>query len=538
MPSPWLPSANRPLFAALCLVLLLGTGLRVQRYLLRAPFWGDEAFIVLIARDSSPRQLLGPLRYDQAAPPGFLLLEHAMATLFGDGEWSMRAVPLISGLAAMGVMAALAWRLFGPAAAIFAGGMMAFCQRLIEYSAEVKQYSGDVLAAALLLFIALGWGGSPSRRLWRSAIAAAILVWFSHPTAIVFAGISAVLSLAAVRPSSPSPHRAGTKGRVRVEQERPGKIYSVAPSLTLPRSTRGGDKIVGALATILAANALFAVSFLLLYRYSIRREHTDFLYSFWSDSFPDWAHPQTVIPWLIRQTSQWLNEPYHAVGYLLAVLVLVAIPWLASRRRAEVWLMALAPLALTLFASCLRQYPYGGSRLTLFTLPGFFLLVAAGGEAIRQKLPGHLQPAWWLLPISVLGYGLTWGIIRTANPQYHSYLRSSIVYLEQHRQPDEPIYCLGEVELNAPRSIFSGRHVEILCYWPNPPGKVVTVVRSFDQITENRFWVLVPFHMQDGKPALTKAMKLLVPIATPIEKFVDPRGGAAILYQRRIWKGG
>jgi hypothetical protein len=525
-------AANRSLFAALCLVLLLGAGLRVQRYLLRAPFWRDEAFIVLDVRDSSWRESIGPLRYDQAAPPGFMLLEHAMAGIFGAGELSLRAVALVSGVAAMVVVAVLAWRLFGPAAGIFAGGLMAFCQNLIEYSAEVKQYSSDVLAAAILLLVALGWRGSPLRRLWRSAIAAAILVWFSHPAAILFAGIGAVLSIEALLTSPRSPHRTGTKVRVRDERSRSPSNTPSAPSLTLPPKTRGGDCLLATTATILAANALFAASFLLLYHYSIRHEHTEFLYQFWRASFPDWHHPRTVLPWLFRQTNQWLNEPYHSVGYLLAILALVAAPWLRGRRQSEVWMMAVAPLGLMIIAACFRQYPYGGSRLTLFTLPGFFLLTAAGGEALRQMLPGKLRPAWWLLPTAILGYGLGWGILRAAKPHYRSYLQPAIAYLQQHRQPNEPIYCLGEPQLNEPKAIFAGRHVEILCYWPSPPGKVVTVVRSLDELRGERFWVLIPFDTQDGEPALHKAMKLLEPIATPLDEKVEPRGGAATLYRR------
>ncbi|HEX4125818.1 MAG TPA: glycosyltransferase family 39 protein [Tepidisphaeraceae bacterium] len=549
---------NRLPIALFCLVMLLGAGLRLQRFLLRAPFWGDEAFVVLNVRDLPARRMLGPLRYDQAAPPGFLLLQKAMARAFGTGELSMRAIPLICGLAAMGIVAWLAWRLFGWPAAIFAGGLMALCQNLIEYSAEVKQYSGDACAAAILLAVALGWEGSPLRRLWRSAIAAAILVWFSHPAAIVFGGISAVLSIGAWRDlfgngfrtlpglgHSPSPFQAegrgeGPEGR---DAQEPFGNSTRSDPLPSPPPGRGREKDAAArflkpllkapakVAGVLAANALFAGSFLLLYRYSIRFEHTNFLYSFWGDSFPDWSRPGTLLPWLIRQTSQWINEPYHGAGWVLAALAVLSV-----RRWTKPWLMVAAALGLTVIAACLRQYPYGGSRLTLFTLPGFFLLAAAGGELIRQWMPSRWRGPWWILPGAVLGYGLAWGILRAAEPPYRSYLRPAIAYLETHRNPDEPIYCLGDPQLNKPRRIFVGRHVEILCYWPNVPGKVETEVRSLDQIGGDRFWVLVPFNVQDGVPTLNKALKLLAPIATPMEKYVDPRGGAAILYRRHFSK--
>ena len=78
---------------------------------------------------------------------------------------------------------------------------MAFCDKLIQYCVEVKQYSGDMMVAALLIFVAIHGTPrqSPSRRLLKTAVVASLLLWFSHTTAIIFGGVTAVLLVSICR---------------------------------------------------------------------------------------------------------------------------------------------------------------------------------------------------------------------------------------------------------------------------------------------------------------------------------------------------
>ena len=52
--------------------------MRVVRYGLRFPIWGDEAFVCLNLLDHDLLELAGPLRFDQVAPVLFLWVEWAV----------------------------------------------------------------------------------------------------------------------------------------------------------------------------------------------------------------------------------------------------------------------------------------------------------------------------------------------------------------------------------------------------------------------------------------------------------------------------
>ena len=51
---------------------------RIAQYIYNPSFWQDEAALVLNIRDKTAAQLRGPLQYDQAAPPLFLLAERGL----------------------------------------------------------------------------------------------------------------------------------------------------------------------------------------------------------------------------------------------------------------------------------------------------------------------------------------------------------------------------------------------------------------------------------------------------------------------------
>src|SRR5579884_2155626 len=140
-------------------LVLAGAALRLAHYLADASFWSDEAFLVLNIIDHPASRLLGPLDYGQACPPAFLWVQRAIALTIGHGEYAMRLVPLLSGMSALAVFAALAWRTLAPPVAACAVAWFAFTDKLVSYSAELKQYSSDALLAVVLLFVLLAWRG-------------------------------------------------------------------------------------------------------------------------------------------------------------------------------------------------------------------------------------------------------------------------------------------------------------------------------------------------------------------------------------------
>src|SRR5687767_14673128 len=285
--APQAPSRRGWLIVTLA-ALVVGAGLRVGEYARQRSYWHDEAALVLNVFEKPARELVGRLDSAQAAPPLFLLSQRGVYLTLGRSEFAMRLVPLLLALASLALFAALAWRVLPPDGAALAAIMFSLSDRLIWHGTEAKQYSGDVFVALVLLLCAVPRRDavrSATSRLLRAAILAGVAVWFSHPVAFVFGGIS----LALLRPA--------------LREKRGALVFA-------------------------ACNALFAASFVALYVLSIRKQQVRQLYEYWGDRFVDFTEPLQLPGWLIVQTTQLFNYPYEMAGaVLLVIAVLGAWAW-------------------------------------------------------------------------------------------------------------------------------------------------------------------------------------------------------------------
>ena len=131
--------------------------LRLWQYGPGASLWADEANLALNIIERPLGRLLGPLDYRQVAPPGWLLLEKAAVTLFGEGEHALRLIPLLGGLATLPLCWHVARRILPPRARArrWPSGSSRPGVPFIFFAAQVKPYSTDVAMALLLLALAL-----------------------------------------------------------------------------------------------------------------------------------------------------------------------------------------------------------------------------------------------------------------------------------------------------------------------------------------------------------------------------------------------
>ena len=79
--------------------LVAGVVIRLARYLLRFPLWGDEAMLSMNLLDRDYAGLMQPLNFHQVAPLLFLWIELAAVKLLGFNEWSLRLFPLLCSIA-------------------------------------------------------------------------------------------------------------------------------------------------------------------------------------------------------------------------------------------------------------------------------------------------------------------------------------------------------------------------------------------------------------------------------------------------------
>src|SRR6185369_7493650 len=83
------------------LLIALGWALRLAHYLRDPSVWHDEAALIVNVLRYDFAELLGPLLWNEAAPPLFLWLERAVMLILGDSTMALRLVPFVASCAAL-----------------------------------------------------------------------------------------------------------------------------------------------------------------------------------------------------------------------------------------------------------------------------------------------------------------------------------------------------------------------------------------------------------------------------------------------------
>jgi hypothetical protein len=400
-------------------IALLATGavLRIWQYAANTSFWLDEIAVALNV-DALPlgKLLTEPLALDQVAPKGFLAIEKLATLALGTNELAFRLYALLCGLAALGLFWRLGSRAVGGRAALVALALFAIAPPLIRYSAEAKQYGGDVAGtiAVTLLAIRLFEEEPTARRCLLSGLAGASIAFFSQASVLAMAGIGAVLV-----------------GRWLVRRDRHAAMPAM---LTVP---------------IWAAASAAAI---LLTERTVTPETREFMHWFWSRTgFPPLPFQLgTTLAWIadrveqIFSFEQTLRYPFGAVYALALVGGFAALwrmrgPWIAS--------LIYAPLLVAIAAAVARRYPFD-RRLLLFVVPGVLIGVAATIETLAQLAARRRRELGWAL-VALALVPPAFAIVRMPPPYHVETYKPVFAYLAAHRNKTEPLYVSRSAGLAA-----------------------------------------------------------------------------------------
>lgn len=458
--------------STIVVLVAIGAALRVWQYLANSSLWLDEAALARNIIDRRAIELFGPLDYAQIAPIGFLLIEKGVVSLFGTSEYALRAFPLLCGLLALFLFRSVAKRTLSGWAEAYAVGLFALGMPLIYIASQVKQYSSDVAAAILILLAAIEIRarGLTPRRAWWLGVTGAVIVWFSIPAVLVLAGIGTGLAIVAAL-------------------ERDGKslrLLVITATLWVP----------AAMGSALVAQRSLVV------------EDRGYLEWFWSAGFM--PMPPTTprdLTWffdrLMRafgvfggemsgmgRTTGGLN--YHWPGVFLVVAL--AGFWVLYRRRRDITLLLVLPIAIAAALSAWKLYPFTG-RVFMYLLPSLLIATAAGGSQLLSVWPSRLR----LLVPGVAALLLVLPVYAAATalpPFWLQHLRPIIQHVNTHRESGDAMY----VHYPAGQAFqYYARRYEM------PTGAVVIgrcaagkpreYLRQVDDLRgRNRVWVFVTFH--------------------------------------------
>jgi hypothetical protein len=390
-------------------LVAIGAALRVWQYAADMSMWFDE---FSVARNLHERSLaalmLHPLGYDQIAPLGFLAVEKMSALVLGPSDLALRLFPFLCAIAALFVFRRLATRALDPGAAIIALALFAIGPAFIRYSAELKQYGVDVLAAIVLTLVVLELRASPpsTRRCIAAGCVGLVIVWFSQVAVLVMSGLGAALLICWLLQRDPTTLR--------------------LVIITVP---------------IWAVASLAAV---VVARHHAAPETLAFMQQFWTQRQGFFPVPFSVggtVVWIWKQIVDlfgvMMMYPWPVVYAVLTVVGFVTL-W---RQRRAVSLLLLGPVAMTFLATAAHQYPFR-TRLETFLLPGLLLSDAAAIDwlrlralAIRPAIGRAITTALLVLPVFAL-----W---RTPPPYYTERFKPVFAYVQGRRQPGDAVYVFS-----------------------------------------------------------------------------------------------
>ncbi len=182
------------------LLVALGLGLRLYHYLRNPSVWHDEAAVLVNVLERNFRELLGPLRFAEAAPPLFLWMERASALLFGESTYALRLLPFLASCGSLLLLAWLAHRLLSPRAVPWAVLLFACSEMLLWHACEAKPYALDVFAAAGLLALFVATREWPlGRQLLVYLPVAPLVIFLSYPGCFLCGGLLLALLPAVYR---------------------------------------------------------------------------------------------------------------------------------------------------------------------------------------------------------------------------------------------------------------------------------------------------------------------------------------------------
>jgi hypothetical protein len=397
---------------AMWLFVAVGVVVRVLQYGANRSLSIDESYLALNVIQKSPAGLLHGLAFTQAAPLGFLEAQKLSVFALGRGEYALRLLPLCVSLASLVVFSLVARRLLKPLAAIVAVAVVALLDPLVYYSSTGKQYAFDAAATVLVIGAAARAELGPTTRLERLLLApvGATLIWFSHASIFLLAGLGAMFAFSWVR----ARERALAADLVLMAAT---WIGSFAIEYRLSEANFG--RIIGAFESgharafpsVGSGSGWFDATTDRL-RYLVGLEDT-------ASGF------QVLI-----SLPSWVNR-----SLTIAVAGLVAVG-VASFLRSHPRLtpILLVPVSLALIASGLHHYPLAG-RTLLFVLPLVAICAGEGVAALRRL--GRIPVAAALACVATIGLLPAQHLV---SPRENEEMKQALSYLDRHRRPGDGLY--------------------------------------------------------------------------------------------------
>jgi hypothetical protein len=359
----------------------------------------DEASLALNLMHRSYGEVIGRLDFNQAAPPGFLVLQKLVIDAFGPSPYSLRLLPLLASLAACLLFYSIVASVASQWAALAALALFAISAPLVSYAATNKQYSIDVAVVLALYATTLwSWNRPGTERAILLASVGIIAAFVSHAAVFVLAAIWTALVL---------------------ENFRTQKWRDVAILIGL------AGVWLGSIATAF-----------LLTRGSIDQIQ--------QSAAVGWGPPDAALRTVGGIARYLLSVPAFTapiragVTFVAFVLTLVGMRYVWKRSLRLLFLLV-APALFAGVAVWIGQYP-NYPRSFLFVLPSILILIALGASSLaRRPHPTFMRVGAAGAIVSLMVIGL-WQTQDDLTSRGETQSTQVLTYLAEHARPGDSLY--------------------------------------------------------------------------------------------------
>ncbi len=384
------------------LLIAVGIFYRVQIYLFNCPLNADEACtaVDLLARNYA-EIITNQFSYSDLPnrPIPLLLIDKLVMDVMSGSEFGLRLYPLLCSL--------LALILFWKVTAFFltgvwrtvALGLFSVNEHLIFYAASVKQYSSDVLAAILALYMFQYLYQRPldrQRARWMGLMGI-VAIFFSYTVVFVLAALG---------------------------------MFQLLFSTHHKKFDRDSVWMV----------VYWLLGFGLMYiKYFRHMASSAPILSSASEWFLPVEMSAAPVTWTANAFVELMRHPVGVSWpYLGLVLFLVGCGvWLKSSQ--PKFIILVMPLYFVLLASAFKKYPFF-ERYILFVVPGLVLTITCGLMFLTAHARRWIRVMGWLCLAALLISVGTKLVEYRVSQTCHSNSRKFLTYFAEHYQPNDAIY--------------------------------------------------------------------------------------------------
>jgi hypothetical protein len=335
-------------------LLLLAVATTLRSYHLgNRSLWYDEAMTANASRGTFAQVLQVTRRFSAPVIHPYILY---LVEKVGQTSAAVRAPSALASLLAVLVMLAMVRVKISRKAALFAAAILAVSASQIRYAQEVREYSLAVLVAAILIFSLLKWETSGSRSDHPVLLYVALFIVPLVQYGLVFFSFAI--------------------------------LTTILGRLLLTRGSPLSWSRAGIASACFVAGGL--LSFYLTVRYQFHAGGTQWYLA------GNYFDPKMIglLPFLGTNTRALLSflMPGHLLGLCFVVGTLISFILQAiDRKWNTITLLLISSILVTMCASVVRLYPYGGIRQCLFLAPVLALFAGVSFADILDRIKGTAQ---------------------------------------------------------------------------------------------------------------------------------------------------